>query len=109
MTIPSSSLASSPAAGDSGKERLLLFVLAAIQFANIVDFVIMMPLGPQFMRVFNIGPQEFGLMVSAYTFSAAIFGLIGAFFIDRFDRKTALLTLYAGFTVGTLLCAFAPT
>src|SRR5260221_12020210 len=90
-------------------ERFILLVLTAIQFTNILDFVIMMPLGPQLMRVFSISPQEFGFVVSAYTFSAGISGFLAAFFIDRFDRKKALLVFYSGFTVGTFLCSFAPT
>ncbi|MGE4169828.1 MAG: MFS transporter [Candidatus Margulisiibacteriota bacterium] len=88
-------------------EKLLLLTLAAIQFNHILDFVIMMPLGPQLMRYFAITPHQFGMAVSAYTFSASIFGLIGAFVIDRFDRKKLLLTLSLGFTLGTLLCGFA--
>mgnify|MGYP005752943283 CR=1 FL=1 len=90
------------------REGLLLFILAAVNFTHIMDFVIMMPLGPQLMRVFNISPQQFGLLVSAYTFSAAISGFVSAFFIDHFDRKNALLFLYFGFTIGTLFCALAP-
>lgn len=91
------------------QERSLLFVLAAVQFMNILDFVIMMPLGPKFMAYFDISPQEFAFIVSSYTLSAALFGFLGAFFIDAFDRKTALLVLFAGFAVGTLCCAVAPT
>ncbi|WP_114779076.1 MFS transporter [Botryobacter ruber] len=91
------------------REGLLVFTLAAIQFTHMMDFVIMMPLGPQLMRVFNISPGEFGLLVSAYTFSAAVAGFLSALFIDRFDRKHAILGLYLGFTVGTLTCALAPT
>ena len=91
------------------REGLLLFILAAIQFTNIMDFVIMMPLGPQLMRVFNITPSQFGLVVSAYTFSAAVSGFCSAFYIDRLDRKKALLGLYLGFAIGTALCALAPT
>ncbi|WP_048920979.1 MFS transporter [Rufibacter radiotolerans] len=102
-----SSSVSSPA--PALRESWLLFILAAIQFTHIMDFVIMMPLGPQLMRVFQISPKEFGLLVSAYTFSAAASGLLSAFFIDRFDRKNALLGLYLGFTLGTLACALAPT
>src|SRR5207247_7883616 len=30
------------------------------------------------------------------------------FFLDRFDRKSALLGIYSGFTLGTLFCALAP-
>jgi predicted MFS family arabinose efflux permease len=91
------------------REGLLIFTLAAIQFTHMMDFVIMMPLGPQLMRVFNISPSEFGLLVSAYTFSAAVAGFLSALFIDRFDRKHAMLGLYLGFTLGTLACALAPT
>lgn len=90
-------------------ERFVLVILTAIQFTNILDFVIMMPLGPQLMRIFSISPQQFGFVVSAYTLSAGVSGFLAAFFLDRFDRKTALLTLYAGFTVGTSLCSVAPT
>ncbi len=91
------------------REGLLIFILAAIQFTHTMDFVIMMPLGPQLMRVFSISPREFGFLVSAYTFSAAVAGFLSALFIDRFDRKHALLALYFGFTAGTLACALAPT
>jgi len=90
-------------------ERLLLFVLAAIQFTTVVDFLIIMPLGPQYMRVFHINPGQFGLIVSAYAISAGITGVAAGFFLDRFDRKTALLFLYTGFAIGTLACALAPT
>lgn len=90
------------------KERLLIFVLAAIQFTHIMDFMIMMPLGPQLMRLFNINPTQFGLIVSAYTFSAGVSGFLGAFLIDRFDRKKAVQFMYLGFTVGTIACALAP-
>ena len=65
----------------------------------------MMPLGPQFMRLFHITPQQFGMLVSTYTFSAAAAGFVSAFWVDRFDRKHTLLFLYAGFALATLSCA----
>src|SRR5215471_9634715 len=68
-----------------------------------------MPLGPQYMRVFAISPSQFGLIVSSYAISAGISGIAAGFFLDRFDRKRALLILYAGFTLGTLFCALAQT
>lgn len=85
----------------------MLLVLAGVQFTHMMDFMVMMPLGPQFMRLFAISPQQFGLLVSAYTFSASAFGFAAAFYADRFDRKSLLLTLYAGFALATLLCALA--
>lgn len=93
----------------SKREWLLLFVLVSVQFTHVLDFVIMMPLGPQLMRVFDISPQEFGFIVSAYTFSAGVTGFLSAFFIDKFDRRMSLLFLYSGFTIGTFLCGIAPT
>ncbi|MEO5863069.1 MAG: MFS transporter [Burkholderiales bacterium] len=91
-----------------GRERWLLLILAGIQFTHIMDFMVLAPLGPQFMRLFRITAQEFSLLVSSYMFTAAIVGLIAAFYIDRFDRRVALLWIYSGFSVATLLCALAP-
>jgi len=108
-TFPSGLKASTGSLVEPGshKEWLFLTILTAIQVCHVLDFVIIMPLGPQFIRVFDIDPQRFGFMVSAYTFAAAIFGFLGAFVIDRFDRRTTLLVLYAGFAISTLLCALA--
>ncbi|MFZ4405530.1 MAG: MFS transporter, partial [Pseudobdellovibrionaceae bacterium] len=80
-----------------------------INFTHIVDFMIMMPLGPQLMRLFSITPQQFGFLVSAYTLTAGFSGFLASFFIDRFDRKIGLLFFYTGFAFGTLACALADT
>lgn len=92
----------------NGKEKPLLWTLAAINFIHIVDFMILMPLGPQLMRMFEISPSEFSLLVSSYTFSAGISSFLGAFVLDRFDRKKILFWVYVGFTIGTLGCALSP-
>lgn len=94
---------------DGIHEGWLLGVLAAIQFTAVLDFMIIMPLGPQYMRVFHIDATKFGVIVSAYAISAGIAGILAGFFIDRFDRKRAMALLYAGFTLGTLFCAVAMT
>jgi predicted MFS family arabinose efflux permease len=94
--------------GLSAADWLLLLVLAAVQFTHSMDFMVMMPLGPQCREELALSPLQFSLLVGAYGFSAAIAGLFAAWFIDRFDRKSALLVLYGGFTAGTLLCAVAP-
>src|SRR3954464_15003188 len=91
------------------REQLVLLILAAVQFITIVDFMIVMPLGPQLMRTLKIGPAEFGLIVSSYTFAAGAAGLVASSIVDRFARRTTFIVLYAGFLLGTLLCAFAPT
>ncbi len=89
------------------KERALLLVLAAAMFTHIMDFMIMMPLGSQLMRVFDVSPQQFSFLVASYTVTAGISGFLAAFVIDRYDRKKTLLFVYSGFALGTLACAFA--
>jgi predicted MFS family arabinose efflux permease len=89
------------------RERLLILTLTACQFTILMDFVIIMPLGARLMRELSIQPHQFSAAVSSYGFAAAITGLISALFIDRFDRRTALLCAYAGFTIGTLGCGLA--
>jgi predicted MFS family arabinose efflux permease len=88
-------------------EFALLALLAAIQFVTVLDFLIVMPLGPQYMQVMNIGPSQFGLIVSSYAVSAGISGIAAGFFLDYFERKRALLCLFGGFMIGTLFCALA--
>ena len=92
-----------------GRERAILLILAAVQFINIVDFMIVMPLGPILKDQLRLDPAQFGLIVSSYTFSACLAGLMAAFVIDRLDRRSAFLWLFLGFLVGTLLCGFAPS
>lgn len=93
---------------DPARERVLLLTLAGIQFANILDFMIMMPLGPILMQALDIGTHEFGFLVSSYSLTAGVSGLLAASFVDRFERKRLLLALFALFGVATLACALAP-
>lgn len=90
-------------------EKRLLYILGGIQLTHIVDFMVMMPLGPMLTRDLGVTTDQFGVLVSSYTFAAAIAGLLCALFVDRFERKRLLLTLYALFALATLACACAPT
>lgn len=93
----------------NSKERILLIILASINFTHILDFMIMMPLGNYLMPFFKITPQQFTLLVAAYTISAGVSGFIAAFFVDKYDRKKILLIGYSGFLLGTIACGFAPS
>lgn len=90
------------------QEHRVLWLLAAMQFAHILDFMIIMPLSPQLMRVLSINQTQFSFLVSAYTFAAAVSGLLVARWSDAFPRKKLLLTMFGGFILGTMSCAFAP-
>ncbi len=93
----------------TGYQKFAIGILAFLQFTIILDFMILSPLGALVMPALEIGPQEFGLVVSAYAFSAGASGLLAAGFADRFDRKKLLLFFYVGFIVGTALCGLAQT
>jgi MFS transporter, DHA1 family, inner membrane transport protein len=88
-------------------ERRLLWLLALTQFTIIMDFMVMMPLGPQIMRSFDITPAAFATAVSAYSWCSGLSGLFAATYIDRFDRRRLLLTIYALFALSNLACALA--
>ena len=91
------------------EERIVLLTLGAVQFTSIVDFMVIMPLGPQLMRSLEIDPAQFGLVVSSYTLAAGLAGLVASSLADRVGRKAAFLSLDAGFLIGTLLCGLAPS
>ena len=91
----------------SSYQKTVVGMLAFLQFAVILDFMLMSPLGAVIMPALDIAPSQFGLVVSAYAFSAGISGLLTAGFADRFDRKRLLLFFYTGFILGTLWCGLA--
>lgn len=90
-------------------ERIILFLLAGLNFTHILDFMIMMPLGNYLIPSLRISAFQFSLLVASYSISAFFSGLAIAMFIDRFDRKRSLIFAYTGFLLGTLACGIAPT
>ncbi|MCC6897327.1 MAG: MFS transporter [Polyangiaceae bacterium] len=83
-------------------ERRLLVALALVQFVNVLDFMMVMPLGPDFVQALGIPSSRLGLVAGSYTASAAVSGLVGMLFLDRFDRRKALVVSLAGLALGTL-------
>ena len=90
-------------------EKFILLLLAAVNFTNILDFMVIMPLGNFLMPYFNISAGKFAMVVAAYNFAAFFSGIVAAFVVDRFDRKHVLIFGYVGFLIGSFLCAIAPT
>lgn len=93
--------------GFSGKEWSLLFVLAAVNFTHILDFVIVMPLGDQLRHQLEITPAQFSAVVSAYGLAAMIVGIASSTIVDRFDRKTVLIAAFGGFVAATFYCGLS--
>jgi predicted MFS family arabinose efflux permease len=90
-------------------EVILIAILAFLQFTIILDFMVLSPLSAILLTELNISTSQFGLVVSAYAWSAGVSGLLAAGFADRYDRKKMLLFVYSGFILGTLFCGLAPT
>jgi len=88
-------------------EGAIVFCVGAVQFVNILDFIMVMPLGPDFSAALGIPVSRLGWVGGSYTAAASVAGLLGAFVLDRFDRRKALGVAMLGLVVGTLGGAFA--
>lgn len=91
------------------REILILLILAGLNFTHILDFAVMMPLGNYLIPYFGITALQFSILVSAYSISAFVAGIITALIIDKFDRKKVLIISYFGFVIGTAACGYADT
>lgn len=90
-------------------QKFIAGLMAFLQFAVILDFMVMSPLGAMIMPALQITPTQFGMVVSAYAFAAGVSGVVTAGFADRYDRKKLLLFFYTGFVLSTLWCGLANT
>ena len=90
------------------KERAIIFLLAAINFTQVLDFVIMVPLSIYLIPGLHISAFQFSTLVASYSISAFFSGIIAALLIDRHDRKISLLIAFTGFLIGSFACGIAP-
>ena len=91
----------------SSHQKIIIAILALLQFTVILDFMVISPLGDILMKTLNMTTANFGFTVSAYAFSAGASGLLAAGFADKFDRKKLLIFFYVGFIIGTVFCALS--
>jgi predicted MFS family arabinose efflux permease len=98
---------SSPSGSLTPSERRVVALLAMVQFVNVLDFMMVMPLGPDFARALAIPTSALGLIGGSYTAAASVSGLVAAFMVDRFRRKRALVVTMAGLAIATLAGALA--
>jgi len=82
-------------------ERTLLWLVAAVQFVNVLDFIMVAPLGPDFAVALGFPVSRLGLVAGSYTLAAAVAGVAGSAFLDRFDRRSGLAVAMAGLVVAT--------
>jgi predicted MFS family arabinose efflux permease len=88
-------------------ERAILLLVGAVQFVNVLDFMMVMPLGPDFATALGIPNSHLGYIGGSYTAAAAVAGMLGSVFLDRFDRRSALAVAMFGLVLGTTAGGFA--
>ncbi len=93
--------------GTAVSERTIVLAIGAVQVVNILDFVIVTPLGQDFADALAIPMNQLGYVGMSYTGAACVSGLVGALFLDRFDRRKALAVAMVGLVLGTLSGALA--
>lgn len=89
------------------KESRLILILGLVQFINILDFMMVMPLGPDLAKGVGLPAHLIGVIGGSYTLAAAIAGLVGLLFLDKFQRRKATLFCLGGLAISTALCALA--
>ena len=79
----------------------MVWTVALVQLINVLDFIIVMPLGDDFAKSLAIPQASVGYVTGAYTAAALVSGLAVAHVLDRFDRKRVLVVAMIGLAFGT--------
>jgi predicted MFS family arabinose efflux permease len=88
-------------------EFWLILTVGLIQFVSILDFMMVMPLGPDFAQDLDIPASQVGIIAGSYTFAASLTGLVAALFLDNYCRKTVMMIALAGLLIATAMGALA--
>ncbi|SMC25897.1 Predicted arabinose efflux permease, MFS family [Andreprevotia lacus DSM 23236] len=82
--------------------RQIIALIAALQFVYILDFMMVMPLGPDLAKALGFDGEHLGWLTAAYALASGAAGLAGSRYLDRFDRRKALLWGLGIFALATL-------
>ncbi|MDQ1920949.1 MFS transporter [Massilia pseudoviolaceinigra] len=88
------------------KPSRAILLVAALQFVYLVDFMMVLPLGPDLAREHGFALDRLGWLAAAYTLASAVSGLVTFRLLDRFDRKPALLLTFGLLALATLATTF---
>ncbi|MUM78096.1 MFS transporter [Pseudodesulfovibrio sp. F-1] len=88
------------------QESRIVWIAAMIQLINIIDFMMVMPLGPDISKDLPVTNSEIGIICGCYTLAVGISGIVCAKFLDRFDRKHVALVTVFGLSLATLGATF---
>lgn len=88
-------------------ERVLVGLVALVQFLNIVNFMMVAPLGPDLARGIGMPTAAIGYVAGSYTLAAAAGSLLAANWLDRFDRRVVTVLAITGQALGTIAVAWS--
>jgi len=91
----------------STAELKVIIPIALIQFVNVLDFMLVIVLGPDIVRGLNIPANQLGWLTGSYSLAAFVVALIGGALLDHFERKLALIIFFVGLNFSTLSAVFA--
>lgn len=93
----------------SKSPRSTVALAAVVQFVVLLDFALVLPLGPDLAEPLAIPAASLGLLVATHTAAAALAGLLASRVLDRFARRKAMVPLLLGLALANLGCALAPS
>lgn len=82
-------------------------MLASVHFVNLLDFMMVMPMGPDFASALGIPMSHLGIIAGSYTAAATVMGVLGSVWLDRFERRSALVAGIVGLGLSTMTAALA--
>lgn len=85
----------------------VILPVAAIQFIYLLDFIVLMPLGPDIAKDLGFSNQQLTWLSGIYTLSSVIAGILSIRWLDRLNRKPALLISFIGLALATGLTSLA--
>ena len=88
-------------------ERWIIFLIGAVQFVNVLDFTMVLPMGPDFAAALGIATSKLGFIGGSYTVAAAIAGVAASPYLDRMDRRNALALAMGGLVLATAVGGLA--
>lgn len=86
---------------------LIVGLITSINFFNIIDFMVVMPMGPDFALAFDTPMDRVPFVGSAYILTASVVAFFSARFLDRFERRKLLAIVLLGLSIAEALATLS--
>ena len=86
---------------------LIVLFITAINFFNIIDFMIVMPMGPDYALAFGAPMENVPFVGASYILAASLTAFFSARFLDRFERRRLLAGVLFGLSISEALATLS--